>query len=164
LIVAGGNFDNLKRKIAKANLDTSHFTGKVWSKGKSIKEWAGYKKNAGRKKVLINERGHKCEKCALTEWLTHPIVLELHHIDGNRLNNEKTNLELLCCNCHAITDNWRNKKRNANVLELVDKTDLKSVVRKGMRVRSPPFVPFYILFNSGVEIAEGLETARRRRD
>ena len=35
---AGGNFNTLKGKIAKLNLDTSHFTGQLWSKDQRIKE------------------------------------------------------------------------------------------------------------------------------
>lgn len=31
LTVAGSNYDTVKRKIAKLNLDTSHMTGKVWN-------------------------------------------------------------------------------------------------------------------------------------
>ena len=111
LKVAGGNYDHLRYSISRLSLDTSHFTGQLWSKGKILKEWGNYTKNVGRKKVLIEERGHKCEDCGLTEWKENPIILELHHVDGNRINNEKSNLQLLCCNCHAFTDNWRNKKR-----------------------------------------------------
>lgn len=111
LLSAGGNFNNLKRKLARLNIDTSHFTGQSWNKGKTLKEWAEYKNDSGRKKVLISERGHKCEDCGLTEWKEYLIVLEIHHVDGDRMNNEKENLQLLCCNCHATTDNWRNKKR-----------------------------------------------------
>lgn len=118
LKVAGGNYDNIRRKIAQLSLDTSHFTGMLWNKGKSVKDWAEYTKDTGRKKFLVSERDHKCEECGLTEWRGVQIVLELHHKDGNRLNNEKENLQLLCCNCHSITDNWRNKKRNASVAEL----------------------------------------------
>ena len=35
-----------------------------------------------------------------------PIPLQVHHIDGNHINNELNNLQLLCPNCHAQTDNW----------------------------------------------------------
>lgn len=34
------------------------------------------------------------------------------HKDGNHLNNELENLELLCPNCHALTENWRGKNKN----------------------------------------------------
>ena len=55
---------------------------------------------------------HKCECCGNTEWMGHPIPLELHHKDGNHFNNELSNLELLCPNCHAQTDNYSCKKRD----------------------------------------------------
>ena len=56
---------------------------------------------------------HKCECCGNTEWMGYPIPLELHHKDGNHFNNELSNLELLCPNCHAQTDNYSCKKRNS---------------------------------------------------
>lgn len=52
---------------------------------------------------------HQCEKCGLTEWLGNPIPLELHHKDGNRDNNVLENYQLLCPNCHALTDSYRGK-------------------------------------------------------
>ena len=38
------------------------------------------------------------------------IPLELHHIDGNNKDNSLSNLQLLCPNCHALTNNYRNRK------------------------------------------------------
>ena len=38
------------------------------------------------------------------------MVLELHHIDGNRYNHKKDNLEWLCPNCHSLTSNFRGRK------------------------------------------------------
>jgi len=52
----------------------------------------------------------KCERCFLSSWRSGPIPLELHHIDGNNRNNALSNLELLCCNCHAQTSTWRRSK------------------------------------------------------
>lgn len=52
----------------------------------------------------------KCECCGNTEWMGHPIVLELHHIDGDHNNNKLENLQMLCPNCHSITDNFKSKK------------------------------------------------------
>jgi hypothetical protein len=63
-----------------------------------------------RKRILIRERGHKCESCQLTKWLKKTITLELEHIDGNNKNWERSNLKLLCPNCHSYTPTWRRKK------------------------------------------------------
>ena len=65
------------------------------------------------KRRLITERKkpHRCECCGLTEWLGHPVPLELHHKDGDRTNNVFSNLKLLCPNCHALTGNYRGKNR-----------------------------------------------------
>ena len=54
---------------------------------------------------------HKCNKCLNTEWLDKPIPLELEHKDGNSVNHKLENLELLCPNCHALTDTYRGKNK-----------------------------------------------------
>lgn len=63
------------------------------------------------KKKLIEEgyKEHKCEECNLIEWNGKLIPIELHHIDGDRFNNKFDNLQILCCNCHAQTKNWRGR-------------------------------------------------------
>ncbi len=55
-----------------------------------------------------------CEKCKGEKWLGETMPLELHHINGNRFDNRLSNLQLLCPNCHALTDNYsgRNTQRN----------------------------------------------------
>lgn len=52
---------------------------------------------------------HKCENCGLEEWMGQPIPLELHHIDGDKTHNELSNYQLLCPNCHALTNSYRGK-------------------------------------------------------
>lgn len=72
--------------------------------------------NAVRSNVLklkLIEEGYKeniCEECRLTEWNGHKLPTELHHLDGDRFNNEFSNLQILCCNCHALTPNYKKKK------------------------------------------------------
>lgn len=62
---------------------------------------------------LIKEgyKEKKCEKCGLIHWKGKEISLELHHKDGNTRNNKLENLEILCPNCHAQTDNYRSKRK-----------------------------------------------------
>ena len=72
--------------------------------------------------ALVYKRGWKCEKCGLSTWLGQPIALEIHHKDGNHINNLEENLELLCPNCHAQTDNYRGKNINKQgMLQINDK-------------------------------------------
>lgn len=51
------------------------------------------------------------EKCNISDWNGKELIFELHHIDGNKNNNVKNNLQILCPNCHSQTDTFRNKKR-----------------------------------------------------
>ena len=52
---------------------------------------------------------YKCALCGLSEWLNKPLVLQLHHIDGDNSNNTLENLQLLCPNCHSQTNNYCGK-------------------------------------------------------
>ena len=107
----GGNYYTIKRILQEENLDTTHWTGQGWSKDQQLKDWSNYTASRSIRKILIKERGNQCEKCGITNWLGIPLGIEMHHIDGDRTNNDKTNLVLLCPNCHSITDNFKNRKR-----------------------------------------------------
>lgn len=112
----GGNYESIKNKINKLNLDISHFTGQAWiPKGSTIKKFDELLKPDSIKKRLIEERGHICESCNLSTWLNKPITLELEHISGDRLNNTRENLRLLCPNCHAQTPTWRRRKSSLKI-------------------------------------------------
>lgn len=108
---AGGNYIHLQKNLQRLNVDCSHFTGKLWSQGRQLKDFSKYADIKSIRPNLIRMRGRKCENCLLTEWLEIPIPIEVHHIDGDRTNNDLSNLSLLCCNCHAITESWRKKKK-----------------------------------------------------
>lgn len=42
-----------------------------------------------------------------------PLRLEVDHINGDWWDNRKENHQLLCPNCHAVTDTYRGRKRRA---------------------------------------------------
>lgn len=108
---AGGNFANMKRRLQSLDLKCSHWGGQAWNKGERLKDWSQYTKISHLKKHLVKERGHDCERCGLSEWQDEPIPLEVDHVNGDRTDNHEDNLKILCCNCHALTPTWRNRKR-----------------------------------------------------
>lgn len=114
LRVAGGNYDNMRRNLQRLELKCEHWKGQGWSKGKQTKDWSDYSKMESIKPHLIKEVGHICEHCKRTEWEDHRIPLEVDHIDGDRTNNERDNLRLLCPNCHALTPTWRGRNARNN--------------------------------------------------
>lgn len=64
------------------------------------------------KEKLFREKikPQKCEKCGRVTWMGQPIPLELHHKNGDHADNDLDNLEILCPNCHAFTENYRGRK------------------------------------------------------
>lgn len=108
----GGSKESIHKMYEFYNLDTSHFTGQAWNKGNF--DYDRFQngnaiKSANMVDAIVALRGHKCENCGLETWLEQPITLEVHHKDGEHLNNELDNLQLLCPNCHSYTENWRGK-------------------------------------------------------
>lgn len=108
----GGTAEILKAAIKERNLDTSHFTGQAWNKDNfdyNRFKYGNAIKSANALAAIVALRGHQCENCKLTSWLNELIPLEIHHKDGDHLNNDLDNLQLLCPNCHAFTENYRGK-------------------------------------------------------
>lgn len=111
LRVVGGNYSNLQRNIDKFNISTDHMLHQAHNKGKDFVSFENAVQPATLKRKLLKELGHVCQSCGAKEWLDHPVPLELEHLDGNNRNNSRENLTLLCCNCHALTPTWRNRRR-----------------------------------------------------
>ena len=122
IVPAGGNYQTTNRRIQKLNIDTSHFTGQAWNRGKVIGPKRPIEKYLVENSVvqsfklkgrLIAEglKEHKCECCGITEWNGKPAPIELDHINGNHHDNRLENLRILCPNCHAQTDTYRGKNK-----------------------------------------------------
>jgi hypothetical protein len=66
--------------------------------------------------ISLGLKKNRCERCGLTEWHGEPISLELHHINGDSLDNRLESLQILCPNCHSQTESFgrRNAKQNGD--------------------------------------------------
>lgn len=70
------------------------------------------RKDGSRKARMLKEQTHRhCEMsdCLQTTWKGQPIPLELDHIDGHPEHNDRSNLRLICPNCHAMLPTHRGR-------------------------------------------------------
>jgi hypothetical protein len=123
----------LARRLRELELDMTHFRGPGWSRGFTAVTHPSVGKvvRANRipdDKVFISngaaisgpsivrrllELGveYRCATCAIAEWCGRPLVLHLDHINGIHNDHRRTNIRLLCPNCHSQTDTYCNKAR-----------------------------------------------------
>jgi len=129
----GGIHRLITMRIKEYGINVSHFTGQLWSKGKTkesdqrIRKQAekistpideifcknsGYSTSKLLKKLLEIGWEYKCnsEDCGLSEWLGKPIRLHVDHKNGDHSDNRLKNLQILCPNCHQQTETWGSKK------------------------------------------------------
>lgn len=127
IVPAGGNYKTIQKFIKQNNIDTSHFTGMWWNKGKILgKKYPieyylkenTYKSSHDLKKRILSSGIKKkfCENCGRGEWEGVDIPLELHHINSDNTDNRIENLQLLCPNCHALTENYRGKAKAKKII------------------------------------------------
>lgn len=57
-------------------------------------------KEKNRQKKYLQYRDVKCGNCGFVA--IHMCQLDVDHIDGNKKNNNPTNLQTLCANCHRL--------------------------------------------------------------
>lgn len=174
----GGNYATIHNKINKLNLDTTHFTGKAWNQGlkykvvvpaKPLQEilkenilYPSYKL----KLRLIKEglKEEKCECCGNTEWLGQPIKLELHHINGNHNDNRLENLQLLCPNCHAYTDNYRGKNIKWSAQKKISEVEQPKFKETLIDDGNLEPEKRYIIIESGAETKQAEPKSRKTKE
>ena len=130
---SGGIHRMITMRIKEYGIDTSHFTGQLWNKGKtketdervrnqsviiSTPSFKIFCKNSAYKSSKIYDRllelGWKkeCVICRITDWLGKPLRFHVDHKNGDHTDNRFDNIRIICPNCHQQTENWgaKNKK------------------------------------------------------
>ena len=113
----GKKLENRQSKFCDLNCQHEYYYQeyiKRWKNGEENGLKGEYSISKYIKHYLFEKNDCKCEKCGWgeTNEFTGTIPLEVHHIDGDYKNNKEENLQLLCPNCHSLTETHKshNKK------------------------------------------------------
>lgn len=155
----GGAQQTLKKKISEFGIDTSHFTGQLWSKGKTAAtdprlakavensekyslEKVFCKDSPVAQKVLReylkrhNLIPYVCDNCGCDgNWQGGIISLELDHQNGINNDNELDNLHYLCPNCHALTETYRGRNKKTQVSETIPEEEFIEALKTTSNIR-----------------------------
>lgn len=139
---SGTIYDRVRPLCNQYGIDYSHFTGQASNRGKvfltkkrDINLYLSNELpiNSHNLKLRLFQDGIKercCEVCHLDVWNEKPIPIQLHHLDGNSANNNLSNLQIICPNCHAQTSSYcgRNQTRSKyNKIPVPDECLIKNI-------------------------------------
>ena len=122
---AGGSHFHISKRIKRAGLETSHFTGQGHNRGKSFPN----KRRTPEEILVLNQvedpwtRAHllrralaevgveaACSVCGLgARWQDRPLTLHVDHLNGEPHDCRIDNLRFLCPNCHSQTSTYCRK-------------------------------------------------------
>ncbi|MFD4875767.1 HNH endonuclease [Streptomyces sp. NPDC058420] len=120
----GAARERLRRSVAAHDLSIGHFVGQGHRRGvpgkdrKSAAEiLVRLEAGASRTKTAQLRRAlddlgvpHLCETCGVGDvWQGKRLVLEIDHVNGDRLDNRRENLRYLCPSCHSQTKTFANR-------------------------------------------------------
>ena len=119
---------NCGKEITKGNKYCNNTCKAEYERKEYIKRWKagkesgiiGKDKIATAVKVYLREKyKNSCQCCGWHEInpYTGLVPLQIHHIDGDCLNNKESNLQLLCPNCHALTENFGSRNKNCTRID-----------------------------------------------
>lgn len=79
-----------------------------WKKGEETGTVGKYDVSNYIRRYLFDKYNSSCQLCGWNKVnpKSGKVPLQIHHIDGNCLNNKEENLQLLCPNCHSLTETY----------------------------------------------------------
>ncbi|MFF3322062.1 HNH endonuclease [Streptomyces sp. NPDC002889] len=122
----GASRQLVQRSIEAHGLSVAHFTGQAHHRGVSSRfprSAADVLKHmetgSPRTKTVMLRRAlddlgvpHTCTECGIGDvWQGKRLVLEIGHVNGDRLDNRRENLRYLCPSCHSQTSTFSKRSR-----------------------------------------------------
>ena len=88
---------------------------KRWNSGEENGLRGKYDVSSHIRRYLFEKYDNKCQLCGwgMENPITHKIPLQIHHINGDCTNNKEENLQLLCPNCHSLTETFGRLNENS---------------------------------------------------
>jgi len=109
---------NCKGKLNRGRKYCSGKCQQIYQRSEKIQNWLAGEFDGIRGKrgelskiirdYLLEATQYKCEVCGWSEInkYSNKAPLQIHHIDGNYRNNKPENLQVLCPNCHSLTQTF----------------------------------------------------------
>lgn len=90
-----------------------------WKKGEETGLSGKYGMATAVRNYIFESKENRCECCgnSYINPYTGLSVLQIHHKDGDCTNNKEENLQLLCPTCHAMTENFGSRNKNATRID-----------------------------------------------
>jgi hypothetical protein len=107
--------------IEEAGLPTTHLLGRAHQRGRPgtrpklraedvlVLRTAGNRRSGYLLRRALVEIGvpEQCARCGTgPEWRGRRMTLEIDHVNGDRHDDRRRNLRLMCPNCHSLTATW----------------------------------------------------------